>query len=100
MSTVLEKMGVTAEHEKEQKQDQGRGRGKSIQLEQGTDKYLSEFVNKVVVCETLSGKTITGVLTGYNKYELILMEVKDIKSKNPAKILVYKHGLVTIREIE
>ncbi len=100
MNTVLEKMGTTAEHEKEQKRDKDKGRGKSTQLEQGTDKYLSEFVNKVVICETLSGKTITGVLTGYNKYELILMEAKDIKSKNPAKTLVYKHGLVSIRETE
>ena len=62
--------------------------------------YLPEFMNKVIVCETLSGKTITGVLTGYNKYELILMQAKDIKSKNPAKTLIYKHGLVSIRETE
>jgi small nuclear ribonucleoprotein (snRNP)-like protein len=61
---------------------------------------LPGFMNKVIVCETLGGKTITGVLTGYNKYELILMQTKDIKSKNPAKTLVYKHGLVSIRELE
>ncbi len=57
-------------------------------------------MNKVVVCDTLSGKTITGVLTGYDKYELILVETKDIKSKKPLKIVVYKHGLVSIREVE
>ena len=62
--------------------------------------YLSDFRNKVVVCETLSGKTITGILTGYDKYELILVETKDIKSKKPLKTIVYKHGLVSIREME
>ncbi|HLB71139.1 MAG: hypothetical protein OIN88_01210 [Candidatus Methanoperedens sp.] len=67
---------------------------------QKSDKYLSDFVNKVVVCETLSGKTITGVLTGYNKYELLFVETKDIKSKKPMKTLVYKHGVVSIRETE
>jgi small nuclear ribonucleoprotein (snRNP)-like protein len=67
---------------------------------QKSNKYLSDFMNKVVVCETLSGKTITGILTGYDKYELILVETKDIKSKKPMKIVVYKHGLVSIRELE
>lgn len=62
--------------------------------------YLSDFMNKVVVCETISGKTITGILTGFDKYELILVETKDIKSKKPLKIIVYKHGLVSIREFE
>jgi len=68
--------------------------------QQKSDKYLSDFINKVVVCETLSGKTITGVLTGFDKFELILVEVKDIKSKNPMKIVVFKHGLISVREIE
>lgn len=67
---------------------------------QKSDKYLSDFINKVVVCETLSGKTITGVLTGFDKFELILVELKDIKSKNPKKTVVFKHGLVSVREIE
>lgn len=67
---------------------------------QKSDKYLSDFMNKVVVCETLSSKTITGVLTGYDKFELLLVEVKDIKSKNPKKTVVFKHGLVSVREIE
>ncbi len=62
--------------------------------------YLSDFMNKVIVCDTLSGKTITGILTGYDKYELILVETKDIKSKKPMKIVVYKHALVSIREME
>lgn len=62
--------------------------------------YLSDFLNKVVVCETLSGKTINGILTGFDKYELILVETKDIKSKKPMKTIVYKHGLVSIREME
>ena len=62
--------------------------------------YLSDFMNKVVVCETMSGKTITGILTGFDKYELILVETKDIKSKKPMKIIVYKHGLVSVREFE
>ena len=62
--------------------------------------YLSDFLNKVIVCDTLSGKTITGVLTSYDKYELILVETKDIKSKKPLKIIVYKHALVSIREME
>jgi len=67
---------------------------------QKSDKYLSDFINKVVVCETLSGKTITGVLTGFDKFELILVELKDIKSKNPKKTVVFKHGLVSVRETE
>ena len=67
---------------------------------QKSDKYLSDLFNKVVVCETLSGKTLTGILTGYDKYELILVETKDIKSKKPMKTLVYKHGLISIREMD
>jgi len=62
--------------------------------------YLSDFMNKVIICDTLSGKTITGILTGFDKYELILVETKDIKSKKPMKIVVYKHALVSIREME
>ncbi len=72
-----------------------------IEKQQNKDEeYLSHFMNKVIVCETLSGKTITGILTGYNKYELLLVETKDIKSKKPMKTLVYKHGVVSIRETE
>ncbi|NJD76215.1 MAG: hypothetical protein FIB08_03855 [Candidatus Methanoperedens sp.] len=72
-----------------------------IEKQQNKDEeYLSYFMNKVVVCETLSGKTITGILTGCNKYELLLVEAKDIKSKKPMKTLVYKHGVVSIRETE
>lgn len=67
---------------------------------QKSEKYLSDFMNKVIVCESLSGKTITGILTGYDKYELILVETKDIKSKKPMKTIVYKHGLISIREME
>jgi len=67
---------------------------------QKSNKYLSDFINKVVVCETLSGKTITGVLTGFDKFELILVELKDIKSKNPKKTVVFKHGLISVRETE
>ncbi len=66
---------------------------------QKSDKYLSDFMNKVVVCEILNGKTITGILTGYCKYELILVEAKDIKSKKSVKTIVYKHGLISIREM-
>ncbi len=62
--------------------------------------YLSDFLNKVIICDTLSGKTITGILTSFDKYELILVETKDIKSKKPMKIIVYKHALVSIREME
>jgi small nuclear ribonucleoprotein (snRNP)-like protein len=62
--------------------------------------YLTDFLNKVIVCDTLSGKTITGILTSYDKYELILVETKDIKSKKPLKIVVYKHAIVSIREME
>jgi len=67
---------------------------------QKSNKYLSDFINKVVVCETLSGKTITGVLTGFDKFELILVELKDIKSKNPKKTVVFKHGLISVKETE
>ncbi len=38
---------------------------------QQLDKYLSDFMNKAVVCETLSGKTITGVLAGYDRYKFV-----------------------------
>jgi small nuclear ribonucleoprotein (snRNP)-like protein len=68
------------------------------ELSQKSNKYLNDFMNKIVVCETLSGKTITGILTGCDKYELILVETKDIKSKKPTKTIVYKHGLISIRE--
>jgi small nuclear ribonucleoprotein (snRNP)-like protein len=72
-----------------------------VEKQQNRDEeYLSYFMNKVVVCETSSGKTISGILTGYNKYELLLVEAKDIKSKKPVKTLVYKHGLVSIKETE
>ncbi len=67
---------------------------------QKVDKYLSDFMNKVVVCETLSGKTITGVLAGYDRYTMLLIETKDIKSTNPMKTMIYKHGVVSIRETE
>jgi small nuclear ribonucleoprotein (snRNP)-like protein len=67
---------------------------------QKSDKYLYDFMNKVVVCETLNGKIITGILTGYDKYEFILVETKEIKSKNPLKTIVYKHGLISIREMD
>jgi small nuclear ribonucleoprotein (snRNP)-like protein len=70
------------------------------EMPQKPDKYLSDFVNKVVVCETLSGKTIIGIMTGYDKYELLLVDVKDIKSKKPRKTVVYKHGLISIQEME
>ena len=75
--------------------EQNKGEGA-----QKSDKYLSDFMNKVVVCETLSGKTITGILTGYDKYELILVETKEIKSKKPLKTIVYKHGLISIQEMD
>ncbi len=67
---------------------------------QQLDKYLSDFMNKAVVCETLSGKTITGVLAGYDRYTMVLIEMKDIKSTNPMKTMIYKHGVVSIRETE
>ena len=76
-------------------------RQKNMDVEiQKSNKYLSDFINKVVVCETLSGKTITGVLTGFDKFELILVELKDIKSKNPKKTVVFKHGLISVKETE
>ncbi len=62
--------------------------------------YFSDLMNKVVVCEALNGKTITGVLTGYNQYELHLIESKDIKSKTPRKTLIFKHRLVSVKEME
>ena len=62
--------------------------------------YLSDFMNKVVVCETVSGKTITRVLAGYDRYNILLVEIKDIKSTNPMKTMIYKHGVVSIREKE
>ena len=67
---------------------------------QQPDNYLSDFMNKVVVCETLSGKTITGVLAGYDRFNILLIETKDIKSTNPMKTMIYKHGVVSIRETE
>jgi small nuclear ribonucleoprotein (snRNP)-like protein len=64
------------------------------------DKFLHEFMNKVVVCETLTGKTVTEVLTGYDRYTMLLVETKDIKSIKPMKTIVFKHGVVSIREME
>ena len=72
-----------------------------VEKQQSKDEeYLHDFMNKVVVCETSSGKTISGVLIGFNKYEILLVEAKDIKSKKPVKTLVYKHGLISIKETE
>ncbi len=94
MSTVLEKLNSERILKSDQKMH-------DKQKNKGTDIYqfLPEFMNKVVICETVSGKTITGILRGYNQYELSLVEAKDTKSKNPAKIIVFKHGLVSIREL-
>jgi len=40
--------------------------GEQRNMEEKSQKsYLSDFMNKVVVCETMSGKTITGILTGF-----------------------------------
>ncbi len=75
-------------------------KGKSRNEASQQSGYLSDFINKIVVCETLSGKTLTGVLTEYSTYELVLVEVKDIKSKKPAKTVVFKHSLVSVRELE
>ncbi len=66
----------------------------------GEDKFLSDFINKVIVCETMGGKTTTGILIGYDTYTIILVDMKDIKSTNPKKTMVFKHGLVSIRELE
>ncbi len=62
--------------------------------------YLHDLINKVVVCETLSGKPISGVLEGFNKYELVLIDAKNMKLKKPVRTTVYKHGLVSIKELE
>ncbi len=70
------------------------------QLKPGSDKFLNDFVNKVVACETLSGKTITGVLIGYDTYTLLVVEPKDIKDPNPKRTVIFKHGMVSIRETE
>jgi small nuclear ribonucleoprotein (snRNP)-like protein len=77
----------------------GEQRNKEEAL-QKSDNYLSDFMSKVVACETLSGKAIIGILTGYDKYTLSLVETKDIKSKKPMKTVVYKHALVSIREMD
>ncbi len=78
--------------------EKGKSRTENINLKQSG--YLSDFINKIVVCEMLSGKTLTGVLTEYSTYELVLVETKDIKSKKPAKTVVFKHSLVSVRELE
>ncbi len=64
------------------------------------DAYLPDFMNKVVVCETVGGKTITGVLAGYDRYTMVLIEMKDIKSPNPKKTMLYKSGVASLREME
>jgi small nuclear ribonucleoprotein (snRNP)-like protein len=75
-------------------------KGKSRNEASQQSEYLSSLINKIVVCETLTGKTITGVLTEHNKYELILVDTKDIKSKQPKKTVVFKRSVVSVREME
>ncbi len=99
MNTVFDKMGTITEQEKEQKWDKGKKHDKH-QPKPGSDKFIDDLANKVVACETLSGKTITGVLTGYDTYTLLVVEPKDIKNPNPKGTVIFKHGLVSVRETE
>ncbi len=78
--------------------EKGKSRTENLSLKQS--RYLSDFINKIVACETLSGKTLTGILTECSTYELVLVETKDIKSKTPKKTVVFKHSLVNVRELE
>ncbi len=80
--------------------NKNKDKSKKFYVVKDEDKFLSEFMNKVIVCETLSGKTITGILTGHDRYTLLLIETKDIKSAKPMKTIVFKHGLFSIRELE
>ncbi len=77
-----------------------KDKNKKFYVMKEEDKFLPDFVNKLVVCETLSGKTITGVLTGYDRYTMLLIEAKDIKSIKPMKTIIFKHSLMSIREVE
>jgi sRNA-binding regulator protein Hfq len=50
--------------------------------------FIKRFHHKNVVITLINGNTITGKLTGFNNYDLFLDE----------KILVLKHGVLTIQE--
>jgi small nuclear ribonucleoprotein (snRNP)-like protein len=104
MSTVLEKikqkddfLGDYPFPEKKKENNKGKNYDKH-QLKPGSDKFLNDLVNKVVACETMSGKIITGVLIGYDTYTLLVVEPKDIKNPNPKRTVIFKHGLVSICE--
>ncbi len=61
---------------------------------------FADFMNKIVSCDLMTGETLSGVLVEQRQYELILIDTKDLKSKTPKKTLVFKHGVVSIREME
>jgi small nuclear ribonucleoprotein (snRNP)-like protein len=94
MSTVLDKISG---EEKERKWDKDKKHDKH-QFKPGSEKFLNDLVNKVVSCETLSGKTTTGILMSYDTYTLLVVDPKELKNPNPKRTILFKHGLMSLSE--
>lgn len=55
--------------------------------------FLHNMLDKKVEIETLGGKTLTGILIEYNKYEV------QLKLSDDKVVLLWKHGLLSICEV-
>ena len=52
--------------------------------------FVKRFLHKNVSITMIDGSTITGELTGFNNYELMINE----------KILIEKHAMIKVQEVE
>ncbi len=52
--------------------------------------FVKRFLHKNVSITMIDGSTITGELTGFNNYELMINE----------KILIEKHAMMKVQEVE
>lgn len=52
--------------------------------------FISRFLHKTVSIILINGSTISGKLTGFNNYDLMLDD----------KILIPKHAMITMQEVE
>ncbi|MCJ7617450.1 MAG: RNA chaperone Hfq [Desulfobacterales bacterium] len=52
--------------------------------------FYMDLKGKLVTCEFINGKTISGIFVGFNQWEI------KIKTKN-GDVIVYKHALATMK---
>ena len=52
--------------------------------------FIKRFLHKTISITMIDGSTITGELTGFNNYELMIDE----------KILIEKHAMMKVQEVE